>query len=133
MAAVEFPFVLELLHPKKLVARKMFGCTALYSGEKILVIFRLKKDHVDDNGVWIATLPEHHESLAKDFPAMRSIRIFGKGPTTWQNLPMEARDFESSVEKLCEMIKKNDPRIGKVPAKKKKRAAAPKKPARRKR
>jgi hypothetical protein len=121
VAMVEFPFVLELLYPKKFVVRKMFGCTALYLGEKIMLIFRLKKDHAEDNGVWIATTPDYHESLAKDFPSMRSIRLFGKGPTTWQNLPLEAADFESSVEKLCDFVKKGDSRIGKVPDSKKKK------------
>jgi len=125
MAAVEFPFVLELLHPLKFTIKKMFGCTALYRGEKIVLIFRLKLDYADDNGVWIATVPEHHASLQKDFPSMRSIRLFGKGPTTWQVLPLEDLEFEASVERLCELVKSADPRIGKVsnrkraPAKKK--------------
>jgi hypothetical protein len=118
MASLEFPFVLDLLQPKAVVQKKMFGCTALYSGEKILMIFRLKKSQDPDNGIWIATVPEHHESLQKDFPSMRSIRLFGKGPTTWQNLPVEAVDFENSVERLCTFVKQGDPRIGKVPGKK---------------
>jgi hypothetical protein len=124
---IEFPFVLEALARKKPLVKKMFGCTALYEAEKILLIFRLKKEHTDDNGIWIATVPEHHESLRRDFPMIRDIRIFGNGPTTWQNLPLESPGFEESAEKICELILKGDVRIGKVPGVKKKKAPAAKK------
>jgi hypothetical protein len=32
---------------------------------------------------------------------------------------MDADDFEESVNKVCELVLKNDPRIGRIPAKKK--------------
>ncbi len=121
---IEFPFVIEALASKKLVIKKMFGCTALYLGPKILLIFRLKEDHLRDNGIWIATLPEHHESLRQDFPTLRDIELFGGGPTTWQNLPMAEISFESDAERACEMILRGDKRFGKIPAKKKKSASS---------
>lgn len=68
-----------------------------------------------DNGVWFATALEHHESLKKDFPSMRSISLFGDTPSGWQNLPVEADDFEELAIKACRLIMKGDPRIGKVP------------------
>lgn len=102
----------------------MFGCHAIYSHGKILLIVRKKFDHADANGVWIATGKEHHESLKKEFPSMQSVYILseGKGETNWQIIHENAEDFEESVIKICELILKGDERIGKIPkAKKKKR------------
>jgi len=41
----------------------------------------------EDKGVWLATTEEHHQSLRREFPNMRSIRLFGKKVTNWQVLP----------------------------------------------
>jgi hypothetical protein len=46
---------------------------------------------------------------------MRRIYLFGNGETSWQNLPAEADDFEESVFRACALIRKGDPRIGKIP------------------
>lgn len=118
---IPFEFVLDHLLDLDLVQKSMFGCTALYLGPKILLILRDKDNHIEDNGVWLATVEEHHASLQKDFPSMRSIALFGGGPTAWQNLPADAEDFEPSVVRACEFILKKDPRIGKIPAKRRKK------------
>jgi hypothetical protein len=115
---VPFPFILENLSRLPYSVKAFFGCHAVYVGDKILLAMRNKKGHPRDNGVWIATFIEHHASLQEILPAMRSIELFGKAPTTWQNLPLAAPDFEESVNTLCELILKRDPRIGRVPAKK---------------
>src|SRR5574337_1222829 len=51
---------------------------------------RDKPAHPEANGVWIATSKEHHESLRKDFPMMRSVYILsdGKSETDWQMIPL---------------------------------------------
>jgi hypothetical protein len=49
---------------------------------------------------------------------MRSIAAFGKEVTGWQVLPASAPDFESAALRACELIAANDPRIGKIPSKK---------------
>jgi hypothetical protein len=85
------------------------------------LILRQRKDHILDNGVWLATTPEHHASLKKIFPSMRSITYLGGGETNWQVLPLEADDFEESVATACDLILQFDPRIGKVPKSKKRR------------
>lgn len=100
----------------------MFGCHAIYVGDKIVLILRKKDNDIHDSGVWVATTAEHHKSLKAIFPSIRSIRLFGTRPSSWQNIPMEADDFEESVLTACEMIMKNDARIGKVPSLKKNRA-----------
>jgi hypothetical protein len=95
---------------------------ALYVDDKIVLILRDKDTEKQDNGVWLATTQEHHVSLKKEFPIMRSISIFGPGPSGWQNLPADSEDFEEAVLRACKFVLKRDPRIGKVPAKKKKKA-----------
>lgn len=117
--AIPFEFVLEAIGDLNPRTRPMFGCTAVYVDLKIVFILRDKEDHSFDNGVWLATTVEYHESLRKDFPSMRSIKLFDSGgPTGWQNLPSDAPDFESAVLKACEFVMKKDLRIGKIPASK---------------
>lgn len=111
---IPFAFVLEKLEARSPVVRPMFGCHAIYLGEKIVLILRQKKDEQSDNGVWLATTPEHHASLQKTFPCMRSIRLMGTRVSSWQNIPLDADDFEECVVRACELILKNDVRIGKI-------------------
>jgi hypothetical protein len=120
---IPFPFVLEELLSLDYTIKPMFGCHAIYSNGKIQIILRDRDDNHEVNGIWIATSHEHHESLRKDFPAMQSVSILngGNGETNWQMLHIDADDFESSVIRLCELIKKNDPRIGRIPKPKKKK------------
>lgn len=113
--AVPHEFVLDALGPLSLTTRPMFGCLAVYVGEKIVLVLRDKPDETQDNGVWLATTQEHHESLRREFPNMRSIKVLGKPVTGWQILPVDAPDFEEAALRACELILARDPRIGKVP------------------
>ena len=112
---VPHEFVLDALASLSPRTRSMFGCLAVYVQDKIVVILRDKRDGTADNGVWLATTPEHHESLGREFPNMRSIQVLGKKVTGWQVLPADASDFEESALRACELIVSGDPRIGKVP------------------
>jgi hypothetical protein len=119
---VPFDFVLEKLFSLEPRVRPMFGCQAVYVGDKIMVILRNKPGvHDEDNGVWFSTRAEHHEALKKIFPSMRSIQVLGKGATNWQIIPHDADDFEESALRICDLIMKNDPRIGNIPKPKKKK------------
>jgi hypothetical protein len=93
----------------------MFGCVAVYVEEKIVLILRDKPGTKADNGVWLATTAEHHESLRREFPQMRSIEVLGREVTGWQVLPADAADFEEAALRACELVLQGDPRIGKVP------------------
>ena len=93
----------------------MFGCLAIYLKDKIVLILRDKATSTADNGVWLATTMEHHESLRREFPNMRSIQVLGKPITGWQVLPADAQDFETAALRACELVLAGDPRIGKVP------------------
>jgi hypothetical protein len=110
---IPFEFVIENLFAANPVVKQMFGCYSIYVENKIVLALRDKDD--EDSGVWIGTSKEHHQSLKKDFPNMRSIRIFGPGTSGWQVLSKDDTDFETSVNKVCELILKRDERIGKIP------------------
>jgi hypothetical protein len=97
----------------------MFGCLAVYVQDKIVLILRDKATNPVDNGVWLATTEEHHESLRREFPHMRSIQVLGKAVTGWQVLPADAPDFEAAALRACELVLAGDPRIGKVPGERK--------------
>jgi hypothetical protein len=140
--AVPHEFALEAIAALAPETRSMFGCLAVYVEDKIVLILRDKRDEIADNGVWLATTEEHHESLRREFPNMRSIQAFGKKVTGWQVIPADAPDFEEAALRACELIVARDPRIGKVPgarrasgpggrkrARSPKRAKAPKKAA----
>ena len=110
-----YDFVLDRIAILAPVTRPMFGCVAVYIEDKIVLILRDKAKSPCDNGVWLATTADHHESLRREFPAMRSIRLFGKKPSQWQVLPADDPDFETAAMQACKLILDRDPRIGKVP------------------
>jgi hypothetical protein len=108
-------FALDALAPLSPATRSMFGCLAVYVEDKIVLILRDKPGDGADNGVWLATTKEHHDSLRREFPNMRSIQVLGNKVTGWQVLPAGAPDFEEAALRACELISARDPRIGKVP------------------
>ncbi len=117
---IPFEFVLEELDRIQPRVKPMFGCYAIYVGEKLMLILRQRNDFTDDNGVWLVALHEHHASLKKEFPCMRSVRLLGSAESVWQNIPVDEDDFEDLVLKACHLILKGDMRIGKIPKQKKK-------------
>jgi hypothetical protein len=117
-----FDFVLLELEELGPYTRPMFGCHAVYVEDKIVFILRDDREPPRDNGVWVATTREHHASLRRELPSLRSITVLaGGGVTGWQLLPADADGFEESVLRACELVKRCDPRIGKVPASRRKR------------
>ncbi len=128
---VPHEFVLDALATISPETRPMFGCLAIYVGDKIVGVLRDKRDATaEDDGMWLATTLEHHESLKQDFPSMRSIIVLGKKVTGWQLLPADAPDFEEAALRACEFIHAGDPRIGKIPASRRAKVAKKAKRAR---
>jgi hypothetical protein len=117
-----FDFVLDELSEIVPHTRPMFGCTAVYVDDKIVFLLRHRPISPRDNGVRVATTREHHASLRTELPCMRSIAYFGSGVTGWQVLPAEAADFEACALRACALVRAKDPRIGKVPAARRRRA-----------
>ena len=112
---VPYVFVLDALAEMSPWTRPMFGCTAVYIEDKIVLVLREKPGPSPDNGVWLATTVENHDSLRREFPNMRSIQVLGKKVTGWQVLPADTSDFEEAAVHACELVLARDPRIGKVP------------------
>jgi|SRR5579863_9424633 len=112
---VPHEFVLDAIASLSPWTRSMFGCLAVYVEDRIVFVLRDKQDHPADNGLWLATAKEHHESLRREFPSMRSIQLLGSRATNWQVLPAAASDFEEAALRACELIAAGDPRIGKLP------------------
>jgi hypothetical protein len=112
---IPHPFVLDAISTLSPYTHPMFGCLAIYVRDKIVLILRDKPTNTADNGVWVATTEQHHQSLRREFPNMRSIQLLGKPITGWQVLPTDAPDFESAALRACELVLAGDPRIGKVP------------------
>jgi len=127
--AIPHEFVLDALASLSPRTHPMFGCIAIYIDDKIVLILRDKASQTEDNGVWLATTTDHHESLQRDFPCMRSIKVLGKKVTGWQVLPANAPDFEESAMRACDLILAGDPRIGKVPGERQARKSKAKKTA----
>src|SRR5258706_2681538 len=76
-------FVLEALAEVEPRTNPMFGCLAVYVGEKIVLILRDRPKYPKDNGVWIATTLDHHESLRREVPHMRSVGSLWKENSRW--------------------------------------------------
>jgi len=127
--AIPHAFVLEAIAALSPRTHPMFGCLAVYVEDKIVLILRDKRDKTGDNGVWLATTEEHHESLRREFPNMRSIGVLGKKVTGWQVLPADAPDFEEASLRACELVAAGDPRIGKVPGSRRRSKSAASKAA----
>jgi hypothetical protein len=112
---VPFAFVLDELERFHPTTRPMFGCTAVYVGEKIVLVLRERPTSRRDNGVWVATVGEHHESLSKELPSLRGIEVLGAQSSGWRIVPADSASFEDEVLHVCELVLARDPRIGKVP------------------
>src|SRR5208337_1188495 len=98
---VPHEFVLDAIASLSPWTRPMFGCLAIYVEDKIVLILREKPGPSPDNGVWLATSLEHHESLGREFPNMRSLEVLGKKVTGWQVVPADAPDFEEAAMHAC--------------------------------
>ena len=122
--AVPHAFVLDELEGLGPTTKPMFGCTAVYVDDKIVLVLRDRPSPAADNGVWLATTHEHHASLRAELPSLRSISVLGAGVTGWQLLPADDPGFEDAVLRACALVRARDERIGKVPKPRSPRAAA---------
>jgi hypothetical protein len=96
----------------------MFGSRAIYVDQKIVFILRRKQNPktLRDDGIWIATSPEHKESLHRALPSLRPIEVFAeRAMMTWLNLPEHEDGFEEAALEACRMVIRGDERIGKIP------------------
>ena len=110
-----FRFVLDELEARQPLVKPMFGCHAIYLGEK-LVLFLCDSDKwAEQKGLWLPTTPEHYANLAQEFASARPLMQDKVNKSPWLLLPVSAPDFEAQALRACELILQGDPRIGRIP------------------
>lgn len=112
------PFVLDALAPLNPEVRQMFSGFAVYLGDRIVLTLRDHAKYVRDNGVWIVlsegTNPKDPE-LLREFPSIRSIEHLGNKMLHWLLIPADNPDFESEALHACDLLLRNDARLGRIP------------------
>ncbi len=105
-----YDFILDYLYPLPVRTKKMFGNYAIYVEDKIVLANRNNRSKPIDNGIWIATSENHHDSLKSQFKSIKNLTLYNI--KKWLLLPEEAEDFEEVAIEICELIKSKDARIG---------------------
>ena len=113
---IPYAFVLDHLTRVEFEVKPMFGCYAIYAGEK-LCLFMVQRDkpiipggRTEQNGIYVATTKQHIEALKKDFQAAEFDML--KGDKAWMFFSEGSRDFERYAVRACELISAIDMRIG---------------------
>ncbi len=108
-----FDFLLSDL-PAGIIVTPAIGMFYIYFNGKIVLIFRRTNKNQQHNGIWISTTREHHDSLKADVPAVAQFELEEGFDTAWLLLSDKHDDFESAAVRICQMVSRKDPRIGKV-------------------
>ena len=108
-----FEFALDELQPMRPTVKQMFGFSYVFVGDKLMLLFRNRTNQSQFNGVWVATVAEHFESLQKEFPVSPSWLV-GFAKKQWLLIPLTAQGFEEYSVKACELILGGDVRLGRV-------------------
>jgi len=114
-----FRFVLEELASLDPLVKPMFGCHAVYVGEKLVLFLHDLAKAPDQHGLWVATTRAAYASLAAEFSSSRPISPEQLNPSPWLLLPASAPEFEAEALHACELILQGDQRIGRLPKPKK--------------
>lgn len=117
-------FVLDELASQNARTNPMFGCLAVYVGERIVFMLRDKGASDTDNGVWISFEAEKREAVQERFPRAEQIDVFSGRVSGWLKFAAKSRDFEDDVMEACALVRANDPLLGKVPNGKRGKAKA---------
>ena len=114
--ALPHEFVLDALGPRRRSHGRCSAASPMYVKEKIVLILRDRSMRPPTTVCGWRRPSEHHDSLRREFPHMRSIGHVRDAGHHWQVLPADASDFEESAMHACELVLARDPRIGRVPA-----------------
>jgi len=112
------PFVLEALAPLQPEVRRMFSGFAVYVGDRIVCMLREHTKSPRDNGVWLVlseTTDPADPDLRREFPSIRSIGLLGNKIRHWLLIPSDGPDFEAEALHACDLLLRNDPRLGRIP------------------
>ena len=116
---VPYDFVLEELSGLDVHTRPMFGCMAVYVGDKIVLVLRKKEEMDLDTGIWVCIPDNYTMEMKAKFPILKGVTFFENENSAWQCLRETEEDFEELSLLFCKMIKKGAPRIGRIPKQKK--------------
>jgi hypothetical protein len=110
-----YDFVLDNLS-RHVVVKAQFGMHYVYLNQKLMLMLRKTTKQDGLNGIFVATLKTHHQSLAEDVPELTDFQLDTgeKYESHWRFIPEDADDFEGSAIKVAELISRGDHRIGKA-------------------
>jgi len=63
---IPYDFILEELSGLDLHTRPMFGCIAVYVGDKIMLVLRKKEEMDLDTGIWVCIPDEYTVEMKKN-------------------------------------------------------------------
>lgn len=104
------------------VLRSMFGAKAVYLDGKLMLCFTSGEEPW--HGLLVCTDQARQAALQADFPALVPHRILPK----WLYLSEDSDAFDRNAARLVALARARDPRIGVVPAPKKRRPAKRERP-----
>ena len=93
--------------------RRLFSLDAAYLDNRLYLAFGDGPKEAW-NGLMICTEQKHHASLRREFPQLSPHKALHK----WLHLPQSHPEFESVAEKLVELARRRDPRLGITPKQK---------------
>jgi len=112
---IPFDFIIDALYTLQPVTKSMFGTTAVYVSDKMVLALKDNKKDTHTNGVWVAAEQEYHHELTRLIPSLSTFEIYGIKTKNWLLLPSSSNEFEKEATIICELIKRRDKRIGKQP------------------
>jgi hypothetical protein len=113
-----FPFILEALAPLHPEVRRMFSGFSVYIGDRIVCMLRDHLKSPRDNGVWLVLsegIDPADRTLRREFPSHRKIELLGGAIGHWLLIPSDGPDFETEAMRVCDLLLRGDPRLGRVP------------------
>lgn len=98
------------------VLRAMFGAKAAYLEGRLVLCFCAGEEPW--RGVLVPTDRAHHDALRAEFPDLVVHAVLSK----WLYLPESADAFERIAQALVGLARRRDPRVGVLPAHKKRKS-----------
>ena len=119
-----FPFILAELEPLRLTSKKIFGFTHVYLEDRLLFSLRDADKQRGSNGMWLYTTTDQVDSLAAEFSDLSRRQIWRSGKKAWIILASRLPNFEEHALKACELVLRNDQRIGRISRRRPKKRSA---------
>jgi len=116
-----YDFIFDELEGVEYHVKHMFGGHGVYVGDKIIFILYKKEKLNEDMGIWVCIPNEHTIEMKKEYPQLQGVSFFEDDNSAWQVLRETDIDFEPLALEFCKLVKKGDPRIGRMPKPKKKK------------